>query len=201
MIAVAGALLAALGCGCAPGDAEGSGSSAGGQRAGSGDGGAASAAKRSDPSAKTAARPAGPKVETEKFSLAGRTFMLEVARTDGSRAKGLGGRESIPEDGGMIFIFPRAALQSFWMYETLIDLDIVFVDPRGFVTAIHTMPAEAPRGAQEPRSVYEARLRRYSSNSPAQFALEFRAGTAKELGLAVDQKLPGDWARLRTLAR
>lgn len=138
---------------------------------------------------------------TEAFTLKDRTFTLEVARDDRSRTKGLGDRESIPEDGGMLFIFPKSERRVFWMFDTLIDLDIIFVDPLGFVTAIHTMPAEPPRGANEPVSVYQNRLKRYSSNTPAQFALEFRAGTVAKLGIKPNDKLPGDWARLKKLAR
>jgi hypothetical protein len=43
-------------------------------------------------------------------------------------------------DGGMLFVFPEPRMLSFWMYECLIDIDVIFLDASGTVTAIHRMP-------------------------------------------------------------
>ena len=137
----------------------------------------------------------------EKFVIGGETFTLEVARDDKAREKGLGGRTSLAPDAGMIFIFPRSELRTFWMLDTTIDLDIVYVDPLGYVTAVHTMPAEPPRGKDESIDAYKLRLARYTSVAPAQFAIELAAGKAKQLGIKPNQKLPGDWDRLKKLGR
>lgn len=137
----------------------------------------------------------------ERFTINGEAFTLEVARDNKAREKGLGGRSSLAPDAGMIFIFPRAEPRAFWMLDTEIDLDIIYVDPLGFVTAVYTMPAEPPRRKDESIDSYRARLPRYPSVAPAQFAIELAAGKAKELGIKPNQKLPGEWDRLKKLAK
>jgi len=101
----------------------------------------------------------------------------------------------------MIFIFTNSQIRSFWMADCLVDMDVMFLDPRGRVTALHTMTVEPPIRAQEPRSTYERRLPRYTSSYPAQFAIEFRAGTLQRLGLEVNSKVPLDLTRLKAVAR
>ena len=52
---------------------------------------------------------------TEEITIAGEVFTLEVASTTEAIKKGLGERTSIPENGGMIFVFPDAQPRRFWM--------------------------------------------------------------------------------------
>lgn len=138
---------------------------------------------------------------TERIMLAGRAFTLEVADDEPRRSRGLGGRESIPADGGMLFIFPAAAVRSFWMRDCLVDIDIMFLDPRGRITAVHRMTPEPPRRDDETEAAYLGRLRSYASLYPAQFVIELQAGSLDALGLRVDQKVELDLARLKALAR
>lgn len=135
------------------------------------------------------------------LTIAGAPFHLTVSCGDETRQRGLGGVTDIPVDGGMVFIFPSADMRGFWMKDCVIDMDIVYLDPLGYITAIHTMTKQPPRGAQEPQANYEARLARYSSVMPAQFAIELRAGRAKELGLKTSQKIAIDTASLKAAAR
>lgn len=135
------------------------------------------------------------------LELAGERFSLEIAADDATRTRGLGGRRDIAPDGGMIFVFPRAAVQSFWMADCLVDIDIMFLDPQGRVTALHRMKAELPRRADETQAAYEGRLRRYSSRYAAQYAVELRSGTLDRLGIRVDSKVELDTGRLKALAR
>ncbi len=137
----------------------------------------------------------------ERIMLAGRAFTLEVAADEPTRARGLGGRESIPADGGMLFIFPDAVVRSFWMRDCLVDIDIMFLDPRGRITAVHRMTPEPPRRDDETEAAYLRRLRNYASVYPAQFAIELRAGSLDALGLRVDQKVELDLTRLKAMAR
>jgi len=142
-----------------------------------------------------------PKVTTETIRIRDERFVLEVAATREAIARGLGGRESIPDDGGMIFVFPDSQVRHFWMLDCLVDIDIMFIDSVGGVTAVHRMKADPQRDG-ESRSEYESRLRRYSSISRAQFAIELKAGSLDRLGIDAGDRLSEiDWRRVRRHAR
>ncbi|MHC5008710.1 MAG: DUF192 domain-containing protein [Planctomycetota bacterium] len=128
-------------------------------------------------------------------------FTLEIAADDVSRAQGLKGRLDIPADAGMLFVFPRAEPQSFWMEDCLVDMDIIFLDAQGRVTAAHEMKVEPPRRANETQQAYQRRLRGYRSVYPAQFAIELRAGTIARLDIGIERKIGLDLPRLKAMAQ
>lgn len=121
------------------------------------------------PARPNATAPAGSVVVT----LGGRPFNLEVAATDVNRQLGLMFRKSMPADAGMIFVFPREQELGFWMKNTEIPLDIVYLDAAGRVVSVKQM---------EPHD-----LGRTPSDGPARFAIELNKGTAGPLGIK-----PGD---------
>ena len=137
---------------------------------------------------------------TEQVIIAGELFRLEVASDDSTRTQGLMGRTEITSDGGMLFIFPTAQVRQFWMGYCLVDIDVMFLDPNGRVTAIHTMKVEDPRKENESELAYSARLADYPSVYAAQFAIELRAGSIERLGVNVDDKIELDLARLKAMA-
>ena len=108
--------------------------------------------------------------------IAGRLFQLEVARTPSERARGLMERANLPQEDAMLFVFESEEYRSFWMKNTLIPLDILFLDARGVVVDVQTMypQTEATDGA----------LKVYRSAQPARYALEMNAGLAESLGIA-----------------
>lgn len=67
------------------------------------------------------------------------TVVAEVARTEEERTKGLMYREDLPNGRGMIFVFPQAAVRSFWMQNTYVPLDIAYMDPSYRVVDIQQM--------------------------------------------------------------
>jgi uncharacterized membrane protein (UPF0127 family) len=64
-------------------------------------------------------------------------FSVEVADDPQERAVGLMHRESLPRSAGMLFVYERPQRLSFWMRNTLIELDMIFVDPQGVVQHVH----------------------------------------------------------------
>jgi uncharacterized protein len=137
----------------------------------------------------------------EEVRIGEMTFNLELALSTERRRRGLGGRETLPADGGMLFAFPRAAQQRFWMYDCLMDIDIAYLDPIGYITAIHTMPKEAPRGVDELEVDYQNRLPGYPSRYPAQFVIELAPGMFETLGLEAGDRIDIPTDRLELLGK
>lgn len=93
---------------------------------------------------------------------------VEVAADDPTREQGLMYRDRLPDDRGMIFIFPRAGLYPFWMKNTLIPLDMIWIDGQRKVAHVaHDVP---PCRADPCPS--------YSPNANALYVLELAAGEA-----------------------
>ncbi len=76
----------------------------------------------------------------------------------------------------MLFIFEEERTLSFWMKDTLIPLDILFIDAGQLIVDIHTMHPEP--------EATDAALTVYRSRAPAKYALEINAGVASELDLS-----------------
>lgn len=112
---------------------------------------------------------------------------VEVAQTNAQRQTGLMGRETLPAGHGMLFTYAReqSAYNGFWMYRTLMPLDIAFIDGEGAIVAIRTMlPCE---------SASPSDCRTYAPGKPYRAALEVNAGYFEQRGIAVGDcvSLPG----------
>lgn len=65
------------------------------------------------------------------------TFSVELADTPDARARGLMFREKMARGAGMLFVYEAPQPASFWMKNTLIELDMLFADRTGLVTGVH----------------------------------------------------------------
>jgi uncharacterized membrane protein (UPF0127 family) len=101
-------------------------------------------------------------------------FSVEIADTEAAREKGLMYRKSLPEGTGMLFDFKEEAPVGFWMQNTYIPLDMIFIRADGHILRI----AENT----EPLST-----RIIPSGGPVLAVLEVIGGTARKMGIA-----PGD---------
>ena len=103
-------------------------------------------------------------------------FQVEIARDEASRARGLMDRRFMPADHGMLFEFDREAPEAFWMKDTYIPLDMIFISRAGVVTNI---AANA-----EPLSE-----RAIPSGPPCMAVLELNGGAAARIGLKVGDRV------------
>jgi uncharacterized membrane protein (UPF0127 family) len=92
----------------------------------------------------------------------------EVAATDEKRHTGLGGRDSLPADGGMLFVYPTAAPRLYWMKDCRFGLDIAFIGPDRRILNVATLGP----GADLPNS----KVPSATSSGPAGFVLETNVG-------------------------
>ena len=94
------------------------------------------------------------------------SFVVEIADTPSKREMGLQYRRDLAADRGMIFLFPAESQQSFWMKNTPLSLDMIFINRERKIVGIveQTVPFSL-----DPRSV----------GAPSQYVLEINGGLAK----------------------
>lgn len=103
-------------------------------------------------------------------------FDVEVARTAEEQRQGLMFRTSLPQDGGMLFPFEQPRIASFWMKNTLIPLDMIFIRADGSIDRIaeNTIPES---------------LEPVASGGEVAAVLELAGGTAARLGIDESAKV------------
>jgi uncharacterized membrane protein (UPF0127 family) len=112
---------------------------------------------------------------TTVIQIGSKNYVLEIAADDPSREHGLMERDTLDHDRGMIFIFDKAAEQSFWMHHTRFPLDILFLDTQGRIVSISTM-----KEYDESSTL---------SHGLSKYAIEINAGQAATTGVKPGQKL------------
>jgi uncharacterized membrane protein (UPF0127 family) len=124
---------------------------------------------------------AGPRLEPLEL-VTGRgvvRFQVEIAATEAEQRKGLMFRKSLAPDRGMLFVYKRPRRAAFWMKNTLIPLDILYIGPDGRILSM----------VRNARPLDETPL---PSGGPVLGVLEIAGGRAGQLGV-----LPGDRVRHR----
>ena len=110
------------------------------------------------------------------LNIAGETLVLEIARTPEEQKIGLMGRTKLADNAGMIFLFDSPRFIGFWMKDTPLDLDIAFVDAKGFVFHTDTMLANTSDI--------------HYSYGPAAAAIEVKKGHLRKLGIGPGTRIP-----------
>lgn len=112
-------------------------------------------------------------------TINGHTWQVEPAVTPEQRRRGLAGREKVPPGRGMLFIYPRPGIKTFWMKGCLVPLDVAFISADLRVVQMHTMPVDLD-GKDLPE---------YSSGVPVQYALEVRDGALEEAKVRIGHRV------------
>jgi len=137
-------------------------------------------AARSEPTAQP--EPAAPSAATASPAVAlpnGSKILVEVVSDPLTRAQGLMFRSSLGSDRGMLFLFPETAVYPFWMKNTLIALDIIWIDEN--LTIVHIARDVPPCKADPCPS--------YPPKAAARYVLELAAGEAAARGFGDGEKL------------
>ena len=103
-------------------------------------------------------------------------FHIELALTPQQQAQGLMGRTEMAEDAGMLFLFPAEGERGFWMKNTLIPLDMIFIKKDGTIHHVHD--------SAKPNDLTSVK-----SNGPVLAVLELNGGVAKKLGIVAGDKV------------
>jgi uncharacterized membrane protein (UPF0127 family) len=107
---------------------------------------------------------------------------IEIADDDAQRSTGLMLRDKMSFNQGMLFIFPRERLQSFWMRNTQISLDMLFINKEKKIVTIHQNTK--PFSDQS-----------YASDEPAKYVLEVKAGFVEKFGINEGYRV--NWTRIK----
>jgi len=111
--------------------------------------------------------------------VAGQRYRVEIADDHDSRVRGLMFRDELAADTGMLFIWPSAAPRAFWMLNTRIPLDIVYIGPDWSIVgwSLNTPPCRTRNCPS------------YPSGKPARYVLEVNAGEMERLGVALGDRV------------
>jgi uncharacterized protein len=107
-------------------------------------------------------------------------FTVELATTDAEREKGLMFRKELPEGQGMLFDFQRDQPVAFWMHNTLISLDMLFIRSDGRIMRI----------AENAKTESDDLI---PSGVPVRGVLEVIAGTARAMGIKPGDRVTGSF--------
>jgi uncharacterized protein len=111
------------------------------------------------------------------LTVAKHQITAEVASTDSQRSLGLMHRRILPENRGMLFVFPDVALHAMWMMNTYVPLSVAFLDAKGVIINVADM---------EPHS-----RTTHGATQPAKYALEANQGWFRKRGIHAGMKIEG----------
>lgn len=108
---------------------------------------------------------------------------VELALTPAERAQGLGGRDSLAQDAGMLFVFGQEQLHAFWMRGMRFPLDFIWISADGRVVDLtENVPPPEPDTA-------DSELALYRPDEPVLYTLEVNAGVVTEAGVEVGDEV------------
>jgi len=144
---------------------------------------AACAARPAAEPAPAATPSAAPRVIVETAGGASLPVTVELARTDEERARGMMHRRELGPEAGMLFLFSECEQRAFWMKNTLLSLDMLFIDDGGRVVGLIERAEPLTTSPRDP-------------GVPSRYVLEVNGGWAARHGVR-----PGDLVRFENVTR
>ena len=111
------------------------------------------------------------------LTIGGNKATAEVASNDSQRSTGLMHRRILPENRGMLFIFPDVAMHGMWMMNTFVPLSVAFIDSEGRIINIEDMQPQTQNT--------------HSAAKPAKYALEMNLGWFAKRNIKPGAKIEG----------
>jgi len=124
-----------------------------------------------------------PKVSLKTVKIENLEIDVEVAKSADERAKGLSGRDRLDENSGMVFVFSKDSKPIFWMKDTKIALDIIWINYNKIVGIEKNVQPEIGKTDSE--------LKKYTAPSIVDYVLEVNAGFADKNNIKIDQMISG----------
>ncbi len=115
----------------------------------------------------------------KSLTIGVKTIGVEIANTNSLRTKGLSGRNTLPQNSGMLFVFDsKKTTPGFWMKDMLIPLDIIWIRDGQVERIDKNIPAPAPHTPDN-------KLSAYYPDRPVDYVLEVNAGFSQKNGIKV----------------
>lgn len=112
-----------------------------------------------------------------ELSIHKHALTAEVAGNDADRMQGLMHRRMLPENRGMLFVFPNVAYHGMWMMNTYVPLSVAFIDETGTIINIEDMQPHSRES--------------HSAKKPVRYALEMNLGWFRKRGIKPGMKIEG----------
>lgn len=123
------------------------------------------------------------KVESKYIKIDDLKVYIEVAKTNEERAKGLSNRSKLDQNLGMLFIFDKNSKPTFWMKDTKIPLDIIWISNNKIIGIDKNIQPELNKKDSE--------LKKYPAPSVIDYVLEVNGGFSDNNNVKVGQNLSG----------
>jgi uncharacterized protein len=121
-----------------------------------------------------------PKLQTGEVTINNQVIKVELAQTVSQQSKGLGGRDYLAADSGMLFVFPNMTTRYFWMKDMRFPIDIIWITDDKIVGIEAKVPAPIDK---------QNNLVIYSSPGEVNYVLEVNAGFCEQNNIQIGNKI------------
>lgn len=119
--------------------------------------------------------------DSKSIKIDSTEIKIEVAKSNEERSKGLSNRIKLSDNSGMVFVFPKNSKPVFWMKDTKIALDIIWINNNKIVGI--------EKDVQPEPNIIDNKLKKYPAPSEIDYVLEVNGGFSDKHNIKVDQMI------------